>query len=295
MTPLLSMGCFGLALVLYAGATVLFFLEVARNKGATLGVAPRTDPLLGKAPERRVDSRLHVAAALLGGAAVFHATYVTIASFVAHVCPIHSVHFMLSVASLLAIAVYLVMRRRFHVDALGILVAPLGLAFLLGTYFLGKPGPETKLPPSFIALHVMSNLLGVALFLLAGGAAALYLLQEKRLKEKRRARFANLPPLAALDHAVHRFLIAGFPLLTVGIITGTWWARQLEHGTPDEVMRIVFGYATWFFIAGVLLLRAAAGWRGRRSAYGTLAGFACAAAVLVIYLVRPSAAAVVGG
>jgi ABC-type uncharacterized transport system permease subunit len=74
----------------------------------------------------------------------------------------------------------------------------------------------------------------------------------------------------------------------VGIITGTFWARQLEMGTPDEVMRIVLGYATWLLIAGVLLLRAAAGWRGRRAAYGTLAGFACATAVLIIYLVRPA-------
>jgi ABC-type uncharacterized transport system permease subunit len=83
-------------------------------------------------------------------------------------------------------------------------------------------------------------------------------------------------------------------LLTIGIITGTWWARQLERGSPDEVMRIVFGYATWLLIAGVLLLRAAAGWRGRRAAYGTLAGFACATAVLMVYLLRPAAAALGG-
>ena len=294
MTPALSAVSFGLALVLYGGASLLFFLEVARNKGATLGASPRTDPLLGKPPERRADSKLRLAALLLGLGALAHAGYVTIASFIAHVCPIHSVHFMLSVASLLAVAVYLAARRRFHVDALGILVAPLGLAFLLGTYFLGKPGPEPKLSSSFIALHVMANLLGVALFLLAGGAAALYLVQEKRIKDKRPSLFANLPPLTTLDHAVHRFLVAGFPLLTIGIITGTWWARQLEHGSPDEVMRIVFGYATWLLIAGVLLLRAAAGWRGRRSAYGTLAGFACATAVLMVYLLRPAAAGLGG-
>jgi ABC-type uncharacterized transport system permease subunit len=62
-------------------------------------------------------------------------------------------------------------------------------------------------------------------------------------------------------------------------------------GTPDEVMRIILGYATWFLIAAVLLLRGAAGWRGRRAAYGTIAGFACEAAVLAIYLLRPAAAA----
>jgi ABC-type uncharacterized transport system permease subunit len=312
MTPVLSVASFGLSLVLYGGAILLFFVEVARLKAASLGVAPRHDPLLrpagreGSSPAIAtggaggatgatpgVSANLRIAAILLGLAAAGHATYVTIASFVAHVCPVHSVHFMLSVASLLAIAVYLGLRRRFRIDALGILIAPLGLAFLLGTWFLGKPGPEPKLSPGFIALHVMANLLGVALFLLAGGAALLYLLQERRIKNKRTT-LANLPPLQALDHAVHRFLIAGFPLLTLGIITGTFWARHLETGTPDEVMRIVFGYATWLLFAAVLLLRAAAGWRGRRSAYGTLAGFVCAAAVLVVYLVRP-ALSTVGG
>jgi hypothetical protein len=53
-------------------------------------------------------------------------------------------------------------------------------------------------------------------------------------------------------------------------------------------MRTIFGYATWLLIGGVLLLRAAAGWRGRRSAYGTILGLAFATAVLVIYVVRPA-------
>ncbi len=204
-------------------------------------------------------------------------------------CPIHSVHFLLSVASLFASATYLTLRSRFRIDALGLLVAPLGLAFLLGTYFLGKPAPEPRLSPVFITLHVVTNLLGVALFLLAGGAAVLYLVQERRIKEKRRgARTGNLPPLDTLDTAEHRFLVAGFPLLTLGIVTGTYWAQKLETGSPDEVMRTIFGYATWFLIGGVLLLRAAAGWRGRRSAYGTILGLCCATAVLIIYLVRPS-------
>ena len=86
-----------------------------------------------------------------------------------------------------------------------------------------EPAPEPKLSPMFIALHVLANLLGDALFLLAGGAAALYLLQERRIKEKKRAGtlLSNLPPLETLDRAVHSFLLAGFPLLTLGILTGT--------------------------------------------------------------------------
>ena len=284
MTEMISAPMFALSALLYSAASVLFYLDVAR-----VTVAGRAAGRSDAPGAVRATSRLHTAANLLTAAALGHAGYVGIASFVAHVCPIHSVHFLLSVASLFASAAYLTLRGRFRIDALGLLVAPLGLAFLLGTFLLGKPAPEPRLSPMFIALHVVTNLLGVALFLLAGGAAALYLVQERRIKEKRRtSRIGNLPPLDTLDSAEHRFLVAGFPLLTLGIVTGTYWAQKLETGSPDEVMRTVFGYATWLLIGGVLLLRAAAGWRGRRSAYGTILGLCCAAAVLVIYLVRPA-------
>jgi ABC-type uncharacterized transport system permease subunit len=291
MTPVLAKATFALALLFYGGSSMLYFFEVARHraKGTPMSSRAGSEPAAPTRPAR-------YAPLFLGAGALFHGAYVSIASFVAHVCPVHSVHFILSIASLLAAAVYLLARRRFRIDALGLVVGPLGLAFLLGTYFLGQPGPEPKLSPLFIAAHVLANLLGVALFLLAGGAAALYLVQEKRLKNKRAAaRIANLPPLDTLDHAVHRFLVAGFPLLTLGIITGTFWARHLEMGSAEEVMRVVLGYATWLLIALVLLLRAAAGWRGRRAAYGTIAGFACAAAVIVIYLVRPDVGGRLGG
>lgn len=303
MSEALSAVTFAIAVLLYGASSALFFLDVARGRSRPgPAVAPAGEELppigsgsMGSIHEAAPPSRL--APLLLGLGALGHAGYVSLASFVAHVCPIHSVHFMLSVASIFAIAVYLSARRRYHIDAIGLLVGPLGLAFLLGTFFLGKPAPGPKLSPLFIAAHVMANLLGIALFLLAGASAALYLVQEKRLKQKKRAtlRVGNLPPLDTLDRAVHRFLVAGFLPLTIGVVTGTFWARHLETGSPDAVMRTVFGYATWLLIALVLILRVAAGWRGRRAAYGTIAGLACAAAVLVIYLVRPAAAPELGG
>jgi ABC-type uncharacterized transport system permease subunit len=269
--PGLSAATFVLTVLFYASATTLYYLEVVR----------------GGTNEERYRS---LTPWLLVAGAACHLVYVLIASFVAHVCPVHSVHFFLSIASLLATAAYLLARRRFRIHALGLIVAPLGLVVALGTFFLGSTPANQKLPASFIGLHVFANLAGDALFLLACGAAVMYLLQEKRLKNKKAllgSRGSGLPPLDLLDKAAHRFLLAGFPLLTLGVATGTVWSQRLEGGSPDELLRAVFGYATWLLIAGVLLLRVAAGWRGRRAAYGTLAGFACAVVVLFIYLLRP--------
>src|SRR5689334_22133051 len=103
MTPALSTLTFAVALGLYAAATAVFYLAIVRRESST-------------AARRSTGPRL------LGGAAVGHGAHVTIASFIAHVCPIHSVHFILSVAALAAIGAYLAARRRFRIDAIGLLV-----------------------------------------------------------------------------------------------------------------------------------------------------------------------------
>lgn len=266
-----SYATFGIAVLLYAAASTLFYLDVARG----------TD----------VGERTRWAPAFLGTAAAGHATYVSIASFVHHVCPVHSVHFILSIASLAATVAYLVARVRFKLNALGLVVAPVGLIVVMGTFFLGTVRPEESLPAAFTGFHVFASLVGFALFLLACGAAIMYLVQERRLKRRKKQlslqKTGGLPPLESLDKAVHRFLVAGFPLLTIALVSGTVWSKQLEQGSPDFVFRTVFGYATWLLFAGVLLLRAAWGWRGRRAAYGTVAGFACEIVVLGFYLMRP--------
>jgi ABC-type uncharacterized transport system permease subunit len=278
MSPGLSLAMFSVAVLLYGSASVVYYLEIAR---------PRADDSV----------RSRAAALLLAIGAAAHFGFVVNASLVARVCPVHSIHFALSVASLLATGTYLVARRRFRVHALGLVVAPVGLLLTLGTFFLGAGPRSSKLPASFIGLHVLSNLIGDALFLLACGAAVMYLVQEKRLKKKKTLllvkKKGGLPALDSLDKALHRFLLAGFPLMTLGVWTGTVFAHQLEHGSLDEVLRAVFGWATWLLIAAVLLLRVVAGWRGRRAAYGTIAGFSCAVVVLLIYLFRPELKAAV--
>lgn len=269
----LSLASFGVAVLLYAAASTLFYLDVAAGE--------------------EVAARTRWAPVFLGVAGLGHFTYVLIASFVAKVCPVHSLHFLLSIASLIATVTYLFARRKFKVNALGIIVAPVGLMVTLGTFFLGTSADTSSLPIAFTGFHVFANLVGVALFLLACGAAIMYLIQERRLKKKKLllGKKSNLPALDSLDKAIHRFLILGFPLLTVGVASGTVWARELELGSPDMVLRTIVGYGTWLLIAAILILRGAAGWRGRRAAYGAVAGFICEVVMLSFYLLRPVVAA----
>jgi ABC-type uncharacterized transport system permease subunit len=253
--------------------------------------------LAGSGSAERAEGRLKLASRLVVIGVPLHAAQIVVSSLVLRVCPVEGIHFAMSVASLLACLVYAVARARFRIDVVGVFVAPLALTFLLASRFVGSAAlgavPSPRLRTAILPFHVLANLLGVALFTLAFAAAVAYLVQERRLKRKKlEGVVQRLPPLDQLDRAEHRFIVAGFPLLTIGILTGTLWAREVEAGSAADIARAAFGYVSWLVFGGVLLLRAAAGWRGRRAAYGTIAGFGFTVLVLVFYLVR---SAVSGG
>ncbi len=238
--------------------------------------------LLGKA-----DSAVRWAPRLVALGVPLHAAQICLWSLVLHVCPVRGIHFALSVASMLVCLVYVLARLRLRIDVVGAFVAPQALAFLLASRFVGGPiDAEPQFRSALLPFHVIANLLGIALFTLAFAAAVAYLLQERRLKNKNLLGMERLPPIDALDRAEHRFLAAGFPLLTIGILTGTLWAREVEAGGAGEIARAALSYASWALIGGVLLLRAAAGWRGRRAAYGTILGFGLTVLVMLLYLAR---------
>ena len=266
---------FYMTVLAYGAASVLFLRYLARGKGDVGALGPR----------------------LIGAGASTHALHIVLASLVLHVCPVEGIHFPMSVASMTTCVAYLLARKRLKVEVAGAFVAPLALTSLLASHFVGGGAePGARMKSAILPFHVTTNLIGVGLFTLAFSAATLYLVQERLLKRKQiDGVFRRLPPLDVLDRAEHRFLLAGFPLLTIGIITGTLWARRVEMGASSEVLRAVFGYVTWLVIAGVLFLRAAAGWRGRRAAYGTIAGFGFAVLVLMFYLLRSPAAGAVAG
>jgi ABC-type uncharacterized transport system permease subunit len=259
---------FVLTAAIYFAATVLFvvYLSGIRLAGA--------------------ESFARIAPRLVAVGCALHATHIVVSSLIWHVCPVEGVHFAMSVVSMLACATYVAMRLRYRIDIVGAFVTPFALTFLLASRFVPTE-PSTRIKNAILPFHIAANLAGTALFTLAFASAVAYLVQEHRIKQKRLGgAFQRLPPLDALDRAEHTFLLLGFPLLTIGILTGTVWARRAEVGGSAEVARAWLSYASWLMFALVLLLRAAAGWRGRRAAYGTIAGFGLTVLVLLVYVVR---------
>ena len=255
---------FYFGVVAYSAAATLFFVDLARAERAP-------------SPQRW-------AALALGIGVAIHATNLAAGVLDGVVAPF-SLRFALSLCACSLAVAFLATRRRTRIDAIGVVVAPLSLCLLVGAQFLQGSAPITSFPHTLLLLHVAANILGLGLFLLAGAASAFYLFQERRLKERRvTSLHGKLPALDALDLTEHRLLLAGFPLLTFGIVSGAVFAARLDSMTGASFARAALAYATWVLVAGVLVLRAVAGWRGRRAAYGTLAGVACVLLVIGIYV-----------
>lgn len=203
----------------------------------------------------------------------------------------------LAVGSLLVSLAFLVttvtprLAQRTRLPVLGAFITPVTLVFFLGA---GLHRNVTSVPEgvrsALLPVHVGVNVLGVVAFALAFGVAAAYLVQERQLRRKKiGGMLSRLPPLDVLDALGFRFIAIGFPLFTLGVVSGALWAVRLDPDAPALSASQLVGLLAWLTFAAVLGLRVGAGWRGRRAAYGTMAGFLCTCLLLLGYVFRDGA------
>lgn len=83
-----------------------------------------------------------------------------------------------------------------------------------------------------------------------------------------------LPELKTLDGILYRTVGVAFPLLSLLLITGAVWANESWGRYWGWDSKEVGALVAWMAYAGFLHTRIAHGWRGRRSAYFALLGFA---------------------
>lgn len=179
----------------------------------------------------------------------------------------------------LVVGVYLIWGCRPRYRLLGLVVMPVAAGLLLLAWAGGGTGVDTgDEPGALLAVHVALMLAGFAGFTVAGGMAALYLWEERRLKRRDAGVLRlKLPPLQALDRLAARVAAAGLALLSAGIVVGL---ATLDRGDVDAAMIVTVGI--WTLYAAVLLLRREAAVRGRRAALLLLGGLALVAIVLPI-------------
>jgi len=134
------------------------------------------------------------------------------------------------------------------------------------------------LQSNWLLYHVITCFLGYAAFAVACGISIMYIVKAK-FEEGDSASSAGglmamFPPIRVLDDLNYRAIMIGFPLLTLGIITGAAWANY-AWGTywswdPKETWSLI----VWFVYAAFLHARFTRGWVGKRAAWLSIIGFA---------------------
>ncbi len=199
-------------------------------------------------------------------------------------CPLATLPEILSAVAWAAVLVYLVTYWRYRIEVLHVIILPLVLVVLFVSNFL----PEGVIPvaeplrPSLLRLHVGVIVLAVAALFVTFAASLVYVLVDRALKAKRRARFfLKLPSLEHCDVVGRVSLMWAFPLLTLGIVTGATVSasahRTLWTWESGETLAVL----AWAILGVVVVARLGWGWRGRNAAILTILGF-CAILVRML-------------
>jgi len=173
------------------------------------------------------------------------------------------------------VLVFLIMEFRFKIAALGSFMLPLVIVLMVPALVLSGEIKELNpaLKSNWLGVHTSLAVLGDSAFAFAFIVSIMYLIQERQLKSKHLgAIFHRLPSLDIMDTLGYKALTLGWPLFTLGMITGSIWANS-AWGTywswdPKETWSLI----TWVVYLVLLHLRTI-GWRGRKMAFLSIMGF----------------------
>jgi cytochrome c-type biogenesis protein CcsB len=185
--------------------------------------------------------------------------------------------------TLLIVLVFLVLLIREDLRFLGTFVTGLILV-LLGISTVNYYVSVVPLPPAlqsaWLVIHVFVASLGTAFFSLGGALSVIQLAQNRRETAGKGAKFLNfrllktLPDSVKLENLSYRINIVGFVFWTFTLIAGAIWAERAWGRYWGWDTKEVWTFIIWVIYAGYIHARATKGWRGSRSAWLAIIGFA---------------------
>jgi ABC-type uncharacterized transport system permease subunit len=174
------------------------------------------------------------------------------------------------------LSMHLYLWFRVRADSAALVLLPLAALAALGGLTIGSEAPDASKSSNvnWFVFHTTVSTLGLATLCVAFTMSLLYLIQDRALKQKRTLGWLQrLPSLDQCDQVGYHALVLGFILLTIGIGSGIVVNANVHKviwvGGPKQI----FPLLAWLVFAAVLTARSALGFRGRKSAYLTIAGF----------------------
>jgi ABC-type uncharacterized transport system permease subunit len=210
----------------------------------------------------------HIAIPITVAAVFFH--FVSLAEMLNtahHRLPVDTHETQTLLGLILALA-FLLVYWRYKTVSLGIFLLP--ICFLLGLVPAFRPGQESTAFPmihtGWIFLHVALLLAAYAALLLSLLASLLYLIQERRLKQKSPT-LPWLPALETTDQIALKTLLFGLPCMTAGLLIGSLIAQATVGASYFRDPKILLAFAMWLVYVLMIYIRRQSGLRGRRAVY----------------------------
>lgn len=173
--------------------------------------------------------------------------------------------------------VYFLIELKSNIKNLGTFVIPLVFLILLVAAFLNK---ETSLVTEtetqfWLTMHRGLSIFGYAAFSIAFAAGVMYLIQEHQVKSKKLGpMYFRMPSLELLDDLNFKVITVGFPLFTIGFITGALTHLNMNLSIfAWDIKKTWPLMAVWIIYSCVFFGRFTIGLRGKKAAQGAIIGF----------------------
>jgi len=276
------------AMAVYTLAFLLFTLDLATRQAPTpakqlaaVGGGPRSSTDVQEespvARRRGVFARVGLGLLVIGW--VIHLAATVLRGVAAERVPWANMFEFGLTATMLITAVYLGSLLWKDLSYLGAFVS--GFVLLaLGIVTVNFYVDVVPLPPAlqswWLVIHVFVASLATAFFALGAGLSVFQLVRERLDSRPSGAPrlMASLPDAATLESLAYRLYVIGFVLWTFTLIAGAIWAERAWGRYWGWDVKEVWTFIIWVIFAGYIHARATRGWRGSRSAWLGLTGFA---------------------
>ena len=130
------------------------------------------------------------------------------------------------------VVIYFLTEWKYKIKDLGSFVIPLVFLVMLVSVFLSKDAglvPESEIR-FWLTMHRTLSIIGYAAFSIAFAAGIMYLIQEHQVKSKKLGiMYFRMPSLEVLDDLNFKVITIGFPLFTLGFMTGSIWNTKMDQ------------------------------------------------------------------
>ena len=172
--------------------------------------------------------------------------------------------------ALLLTLTFLAIYWRYRAISFGLFVLPVIFLLLLLPASQPDHAPLSSqwMHNGWILLHIALLLVAYTLLLFSLLSSLLYLIQERRLKNKHIGGiFSHLPPLDTIDHIAFVTLVIGLPCMTLGLLAGALIAQESVGAAYFLDPKVLLSIGMWVLYVWMLYVRRHTGLRGKRAVY----------------------------